>query len=153
MRHRALRGLLRRRVVLEFGHEPAEQRAAPGGVWPPRQAEAISSIARPTIAGSAVRGVAISRPGVPVGTGGSRPWNSSSYSFSPGRRPVKRISTSLVGPQPGQPDHLAREIDDLHRLAHVEHEDAAVAAPLASRAAPTTLACSTSPTASRTVMK
>ncbi len=31
--------------------------------WPPRQAAAISSIARPTMAGSAVRGDAISRPG------------------------------------------------------------------------------------------
>ena len=47
-------------------------------------------------------------------------------SFSPGRRPVKRISTSSSGLQPGQTDHLPRQIDDLHRLAHVEHEDAAV---------------------------
>src|SRR5579863_9008397 len=31
--------------------------------WPPRQAAAISSIARPTMAGSAVRGLAINRPG------------------------------------------------------------------------------------------
>src|ERR1700760_3069900 len=45
---------------------------------PPRQAPAISSIARPTIAGSAVRGDAIKRPAKLVGAGGSLPWNSSS---------------------------------------------------------------------------
>ena len=33
----------------------------------------------------------------------------------------------LVRPQPGKPDHLPRQIDDLHQPAHVEHEDAAVA--------------------------
>ena len=61
----------------------------------------------------------------------------------------------VVRLQPGQPDHLARQIDDLHRLAHVEHEDAALLALAGSAASPTpmTLACSTSPTASRTVMK
>ena len=73
---------------------------APRADCPPRQAPAISSIARPTSAGSAVRGVAISRPGKSVGRGGSWPWNSSSYSFSPGRRPVKRISTSSSGRRP-----------------------------------------------------
>ena len=63
--------------------------------------------------------------GTASGRGGSWPWNSSSYSFSPGRRPVKRISTSSSGLQAGEADHPPREVDDLHRLAHVEHEDPA----------------------------
>ena len=37
---------------------------------------------------AAVRGRAINSPSCPVGTAGSRPWNSSSNSFSPGRSPV-----------------------------------------------------------------
>ena len=52
------------------------------------------------MAGSAVRGVAVSRPGWPVGSGGSLPWNSSSNSFSPGRNPVKRIAMLSAGTGP-----------------------------------------------------
>src|SRR5271157_4077721 len=33
----------------------------------------------------------------------------------------------LLGPQSRQPHHLPREVDDLHRRTHVEHEDAALA--------------------------
>ena len=49
----------------------------------------------------------------------------------------------------GETDHLAGEVDDAHRLAHVEHEDGARLA----RARPNAAACSTSSTASRMVMK
>ena len=30
-----------------------------------------------------------------------------------------------VGLLAGEPDHVVREVDDAHRLAHVEHEDVA----------------------------
>ena len=71
---------------------------------------------------------------------------SSSYSFSPGREPTNSISIVLVGPLAREADHVPGEVDDLHRLAHVEHEDLATAPPIAP-------ACRTSDTASGIVMK
>ena len=53
--------------------------------------------------------------------------SSSSYSFSPGRSPVKTILMSFSA-EAREPDQVAREIDDAHRLAHVEHEDLAALA-------------------------
>ena len=47
--------------------------------------------------------------------------------------------------QTGEADQVAGQIDDLHRLAHLEHEDFA--------AAPIVAACSTSCDASGIVMK
>ena len=64
-----------------------------------------------------------------------------------------------VGPQPRQADHLACQIDDPHRLTHVEDENATQqvgigqARQMRLTVTPTTVACSTKPTASRTVMK
>ena len=82
---------------------------------------------------------------VGVGSRASSSLYSSSKSFSPGRRPVNTMSMSLR-PQAREPDQVAGEVDDLHRLAHVEHEDLAAAARCAA-------ACSTSCAASGMVMK
>ena len=75
------------------------------------------------------------------------------YSFSPGRRPVKRISMSSSGPQArraGSSGARDRRSSPA-RPCRARRCRRRAAPPRA--AAPTTLACSTSPTASRTVMK
>jgi len=36
---------------------------------------------------------------------------------------MNSIADVAAGPQPREPDHLLREIDDLDRLAHVQHEE------------------------------
>ena len=51
-----------------------------------------------------------------------------SSSFSSPRLPTKTISMSRSGSRPGEPDHLARQVDDPHGVAHVEHEDLAALA-------------------------
>ncbi len=56
-----------------------------------------------------------------VGSSDSLSVMSDSCSFSPGRRPTELD----VGGHAGQRDHLAGEVDDLDRLAHLEHEDVA----------------------------
>ena len=81
-----------------------------------------------------------------VGCGFSSSLNSSSWSFSPGRGPVNSIAMSRLGLVAGEPDHVVGEVDDLHRLAHVEHEDLA-------RRSPMSPARITSCTASGIVMK
>ena len=62
-------------------------------------------------------------PSMPIGVVGSSRANRISCRRSPGRMPVNVISMSRPGSRPGQPDHPLGEIDDLHRLAHVEHID------------------------------
>jgi hypothetical protein len=62
-----------------------------------------------------------------VGSVASASASSSSYSFSPGRRPVKTIGISS-SVWPGQADQVARQVDDLHRLAHVQHQHLAAVA-------------------------
>ena len=64
-----------------------------------------------------------------------------------GPRPVNSIAMSVVGLVAGEPDHVAGQVDDLDRLAHLEHEDVAVAVP------PRSAARMTSCTASGIVMK
>ena len=61
--------------------------------------------------------------GLIVGSRVSHSPKSVSCSFSPGRRPVKRICTSRKMQLLGVPAH---EVDDPDRLAHVEHEGLAV---------------------------
>ena len=83
-------------------------------------------------AGSMWRSRAHMMRGWPLGTTTS-PISSSSYSFSPGRRPTNSISMSPSGcfgralGQARQVDHRARQVGDAHRLAHVEHEHVAAA--------------------------
>ena len=62
--------------------------------------------------------------GCGVGSVVSSSASSSSYSFSPGRKPGVADRDLLLG-LAGQPDQHARQVDDLHRLAHVQHEDLA----------------------------
>ena len=92
-------------------------RVSASRAWPPRQAAAISSIARPTIAG----------------IGGARRGHQQAGIAGRHRRflAVEQFLVQLfaraqageadfhvlVRLQPGQPDHLPRQIDDLHRLA------------------------------------
>ena len=73
--------------------------------------------------------------GCVVGSVSSSDASGSSYSFSPGRSPVNTIG-DLVRVGAGQPDHVARQVDDAHRLAHVEHEDLAALAHAGPPAAP-----------------
>ena len=58
-----------------------------------------------------------------------------------------------LGREPGEADHLARQIDDLDRLAHVEDENLAARVAVIGRRRAVAEASSTSSTASRTVMK
>ena len=53
---------------------------------------------------------------------------SSSCSFSPARTPMNSIAMSRSGSLPESRIMFSREVEDLHRLAHVEHEDLAAAA-------------------------
>ena len=66
-----------------------------------------------------------------VGWGRSPGLNSSSWIFSPGRRPTTSMAMSTSGSKPGEPDHVGRQVDDLHRIAHLEHEDLAARGQLA----------------------
>ena len=63
-----------------------------------------------------------------VGWARSSPLKSSSWIFSPGRGPTKSIATSTSGSKPASGDHLAGQVEDAHRLAHLEHEDVSRAA-------------------------
>ncbi len=45
--------------------------------------------------------------------------------FFAGAQPGKGDGDVAFGGQPGEADHLPREIDDPHRLAHIEHENLA----------------------------
>ncbi len=82
-----------------FRHRGGQGSQGGGGI-PACAAAATRSMAARASATSPARGVATSRPGKRVGRGGSAPWNSSSASFSPGRRPMKRIATSRSGSFP-----------------------------------------------------
>ena len=53
---------------------------------------------------------------------------SSSCSFSPGRDADERDRDVRLRLLAGEADHVAGEVEDLHRLAHVEHVDLAAAA-------------------------
>ena len=57
-----------------------------------------------------------------VGAGRSPGLNSSSWIFSPRRRPTISIADVHLGLQSGQPDHVLRQLDDPHQFAHLEHE-------------------------------
>ena len=62
-----------------------------------------------------------------VGPTISPSFQSTSWIFSPASTPVKTIGDVFLLPA-GKADHLLREIEDAHRLAHVEHVDLAAAA-------------------------
>ena len=47
---------------------------------------------------------------------------SSSFSFSPGRAPMNSTGDVPIRLLAREADHVVREVDDLHGLAHVEHE-------------------------------
>ena len=53
---------------------------------------------------------------------------SSSWSFSPGAGPMNSIAMSVPRLLAREPDHLFRQVDDPHRLAHVEDVDLAAPA-------------------------
>jgi hypothetical protein len=86
--------------------------------------------------GAAVRAVAICSFGIGVGIVVSSSASGSSYSFSPGRQAGDHDPHSSRA-DAGKRDQVARQIDDLHRLSHVEDEDLPLApiSPPAARAA------------------
>ena len=86
----------------------------------PQQATPRSSLSRGTGIGSSrtMAGATWCAPG-------SAAVCNCSLSFSPGRIPVTRISTSSPGRRPSQPDQLVGEVDDGTGLPHVQHEDLA----------------------------
>ena len=74
-------------------------------------------------------------PGMPISAVSSSRANRISCSRSPGRMPVNSILMSRPGLKPAQADDALGEIDDLHRLAHVEHIDRASSHSLSQRVA------------------
>ena len=62
-------------------------------------------------------------PAMPMSTVGSSLANRISFSRSPGPHAGEHDLDVVARLQPGQPDHALGQIDDLDRLAHVEHID------------------------------
>ena len=84
-----------------------------------------SASRRRRLTGSGSGGCVARIPGWSVGDDATSGSNSSSASFSPGRIARDGDRHVPIGHPARQPDHLPREVDDAHLLAHLERVDLA----------------------------